>query len=97
MIKRQDLKNDKVKVTFVLPHEDELSPVSVVGDFNAWDPQSNKLVKRNNGTRSTSVTLDAGQKVRFRYFSDDGQWFNDDAADAYETGEHGAENCVIFT
>ena len=24
-------------------------------------------------------------------------WFNDEAADAYEVGEHGSENCVVLT
>jgi hypothetical protein len=53
------------------------------------------LIKRINGTMSTSITLDPGQKVRFRYYSEDGAWFNDEAADRYEVGEHGAENCVV--
>jgi hypothetical protein len=53
------------------------------------------LIKRSNGTMSASVTLNAGQKVRFRYYRADGHWFNDEAAESYEVGEHGAENSII--
>ena len=54
-------------------------------------------MKRNNGTRSASITVDTGKKYRFRYYCADGTWFNDEAADEYEVGEHGSENCVVLT
>jgi len=95
MIKRSKGKSaGKVKVTFVIPGNPEQSTVSVVGDFNDWTPGKNKLVKRNNGTRSVSVQLDEGKSYRFRYFAD-GDWFNDEAADAYEQGEHGSDDCIL--
>jgi 1,4-alpha-glucan branching enzyme len=97
MIKKSADKNDKVKVTFVLPYTDGQPSIAVVGDFNDWSQESLKLVKRNNGTCSTSVALDAGKRYRFRYFREDGQWFNDEAADAYEESEHGSENCILLT
>ena len=97
MIKQDTLKNKKVKVTFIQPHNAEQDTVSVVGDFNDWDPNKTKLVKRNNGTRSVSINVDPGQRYRFRYYCADGTWFNDEAADAYEVGEHGSENCVLLT
>lgn len=96
MIKREVQKKDaKVKLTFVQPYEASQSTISLVGDFNNWDPKANKLVKRANGTASVSLTVDAGQKLVFRYVREDGTWFNDEAADAYEPSEHGAENCVV--
>ena len=98
MLKRQNLKSsDQVKIIFVQPDNPEQARLSVVGDFNDWDPTQNRLVRRANGTRSVSVTLDGGNSYRFRYFSDDGQWFNDEAADDYEPGEHGSDNCVVRT
>lgn len=98
MIKHDPLKNKKqVKVTFVLPHDPEQATVSVVGDFNDWDPTQTKLVKRNNGTRSAAVTVERGKQYRFRYYSADGEWFNDEAADGYEASEHGGENCLLLT
>lgn len=98
MLKREPIKNSQqVKVTFVIPHNAEQARVSVVGDFNNWDPSATPLVKRANNTRSASVTLDAGQRYRFRYYSADDQWFNDEAADGYEPSEHGSENCILLT
>lgn len=97
MIKKAADKNDKVKVTFVLPAPEEQATVAVVGDFNQWDTTAHRFVKRNNGTYSVSATLDAGQRYRFRYYVSDGRWFNDEAADAYEASEHGTENCVLLT
>lgn len=95
MVKKESLKRtNQVKLTFVLPLNADGRKVSVVGDFNRWDPTANPLVKRNNGTMSSSVTLASGQKVRFRYFAADGEWFNDEQADAYEASVHGSDNCV---
>lgn len=95
MIKQSKAKDNKVKVTFVIPHNEDQAQISVAGDFNDWNTEDTKLIKRNNGTRSASVTLDAGKQYAFRYYVADGQWFNDDAADAYAVGDHGAENCII--
>ena len=98
MIKRQNVNQDNsVKVTFVVPHRPDQPQISVVGDFNQWDPTATKLAKRNNGTRSASVKLEPEQRYAFRYFSANGEWFNDDGADAYEPSEHGSENCIILT
>ena len=96
MIKRSKGKSaDKVKVTFAVANNPEQPTVSVVGDFNEWNPGKTKLIKRNNGTRSVSVQLDKGESYRFRYYTADGDWFNDEAADAYVQGEHGADDCIL--
>ena len=95
MIKRNSEKNDKVKLTFVLPYDEGQPAVAVVGDFNNWNPSSMKLVKRANGTCSGSVVVDAGQRYQFRYYSEDGRWFNDVEADAFEPSEYGSENGVV--
>lgn len=96
MIKREIVKKtNQVKLTFIQPYDETKARTYVVGDFNNWTPKTHPLVKRTNGTMSASVTLEPGQCVRFRYYTADGAWFNDDAADRYEPGEHGAENCVV--
>ena len=97
MIKKSADKNNKVKVTFSLPYSEGQAPVSVVGDFNQWSQGSHKLAKRNNGTCSVSVVLDGEQRYRFRYYSEDGRWFNDETADGYEESEHASENCILLT
>lgn len=95
MIKRANEGEGKVKVTFSLPYAEGQAAVSVVGDFNNWDPAATKLIKRRNGTCSASVVLDAGQSYRFRYYSADGVWSNESEADGYEASEHGSENCLL--
>lgn len=98
MIKREASKNGKqVKVTFTIPHDPNQAPISVVGDFNNWDPKATKLVKRSNNTRSASVTLEAGQRHAFRYYAENGEWMNEEAADAFEDNEHGSQNCILYT
>jgi hypothetical protein len=97
MVKKEKGKNsNKVKLTFVLPYEQGQPRIAVLGDFNQWDPKATPLVKRSNGTASASVMLDTGQRVRFRYFTAAGDWFNDEAADAYEPSEYGAENGIVI-
>ena len=97
MLKREAVKgSNQVKVTFVIPDDPNQSRVSVVGDFNNWDPKATTFTKRQNNTRSVSATLDAGQRYRFRYYTADGNWFNDDSADAYEPNEHGTHDCLLI-
>jgi 1,4-alpha-glucan branching enzyme len=81
-------KDDVVRVTFVLPADQPTGDVSVVGDFNNWDPFSHPLRKRTNGTRSAVVRVPAGSKLRFRYLAEGGLWFDDDSAE--QRDPHGA-------
>jgi hypothetical protein len=74
------------KVQFVLPHDIHHGPVSAVGTFNGWTPGTHKLVRRANGTRSVTITLDRGQDVRFRYLGADGHWFDDPDAHEIDAG-----------
>ena len=69
-----------VRVTFALPADEPRGAVSVVGDFNDWDPFAHPLRRRANGTRSAAVTVPAGTMLRFRYLAEGGVWFDDEAA-----------------
>ena len=81
MIKQTPVKgSDKVKVNFVLPKDSVNGKVSVVGDFNGWDPFAHPLRPRSNGTKSVTVTLPVSQRFAFRYLDDDGRWLDDDSA-----------------
>ena len=82
---------DRVKVTFSLPLQHGSGRCSVVGDFNGWIPGSHELRRRTNGTRSASVTVPRGTRLRFRYLGEDGTWFNDPDAPARE----GADDVVV--
>lgn len=74
-------RDDLVRVTFVLPADQPSGPVSVVGDFNDWNPFAHPLRKRTNGTRSATVRVRSGSKVHFRYLAEGGLWFDDETAD----------------
>jgi 1,4-alpha-glucan branching enzyme len=73
-------RNGAVRVTFVLPRDVPGGAVSVVGDFNGWDPFAHPLRRRANGTRSATVTVPAGRTMHFRYLAEGGIWFDDEAA-----------------
>lgn len=70
---------DVVRVTFVLPADEPAGAVSVVGDFNDWNPFSHPLRRRGNGTRSAVAGVPAGSTVRFRYLAEGGLWFDDES------------------
>ena len=79
MIKTSKPRGDgMVRVTFALPVAEPAAPVSVVGDFNDWDPFAHPLRVRANQTRSAAVTVPTGSTIRFRYLADGGRWFDDD-------------------
>lgn len=80
MLRRTALFGGKNRVTFVLPAHVPAGVVSVVGDFNGWEPGRHVLVPRRNGTRSVSVVLPPGEH-RFRYLATGGVWLDDDTAD----------------
>jgi 1,4-alpha-glucan branching enzyme len=83
MIKTTKLRSEgKVRVTFSLPAADPAGAVSVVGDFNDWDPFAHPLRLRSNRTRSASVTVPAGSTLRFRYLAEGGMWFDDESLPA---------------
>ena len=79
MIKTTKLGRDgMVRVTFTLPVAEPTGAVSVVGDFNDWDPFAHPLRRRAKGIRSASVTVPPGSTLRFRYLAEGGQWFDDE-------------------
>ena len=55
MLRRTKPKSDRTKITFAVPHD--LAPVSVslIGEFNEWNPQAHPMRKRSNGTRSVTL------------------------------------------
>src|SRR5262245_30859520 len=69
-----------VRVTFVLPGTAPAGAVSVVGDFNDWNPYAHPLRKRSNGAGSAVVTIPAGATLHFRYLAEGGFWFDDETA-----------------
>ena len=71
-----------VRVTFALPIDEPGGAVSVVGNFNDWNPFSHPLRKRANRTRSAAVTVQSGTTLHFRYLAEGGVWFDDETLSA---------------
>ncbi len=91
-------KNRKsVSVRFILPDDESLGKVSVVGDFNNWTPGETLLTNGKDDHLIATVKLDKDGKYAFRYLSEKRGWFDDEAAHDYERGPFGAINCLIQT
>jgi hypothetical protein len=88
------LKLNHTKVTFVLPRD--VGPVSVVGDWNDWDPLAHPLQRRSNGTRSVSVGLAPGPHA-FRYLADGGRWLDEPDARAEPDGYGSAHSVLVIS
>lgn len=83
MLERKKVKG-RTRVTFILPDHTPDGPVSVVGDFNHWNPAAHPLEPRGDGTRTTTVTLPAHSFHSFRYLAAGDYWFDDDTADHHD-------------
>jgi hypothetical protein len=90
MISRAPLP-DRVAVTF---HLEVDYPVSVVGDFNNWDPLSDPLSPLAGGMRSRTIELAPGTYA-FRYLADGGHFFDADDADAVEHNGIGGTHSLL--
>ena len=84
----------KCRVTFKIA-EVEAENAVLLGDFNEWNPESNPLKQRKDGSFSTSVSLEAGQSYRFRYLLDGENWINDTEADELALNRFGSKDCVL--
>ena len=82
------------KVTFSLPADMAASSVALVGDFNNWDTNANKLELKNDQWHTT-VRMNPGTEARFRYFIDGQTWANDEQADSFVANEFGTEDSVV--
>ncbi len=76
-------RDGKVRVTFALPADEPAAAVSVVGNFNEWNPFAHPLRRRANRTRSAAVTVQAGTTLHFRYLAEGGLWFDDESIPAH--------------
>lgn len=98
MLKKSYSKTGKsCRVTFKLDAEQvtDVQEVAVLGEFNSWEPESNKMTRRKDGTFSTTMSLDAGREYRFRYLLDGERWENDTAADSLAPNRFGTKDCVL--
>jgi 1,4-alpha-glucan branching enzyme len=71
-------------ITFVLPADEPAGQVSVVGDFNDWQPGTDPMTPRQDGTRAATITVPHDRQIAFRYLAQDNHWFDDDTADGHD-------------
>ncbi len=83
------------RVTFELPPEVNAQSANLVGEFNEWDRNSNKMKRREDGGFTTTISLKPGNEYRFRYLLDGERWENDHAADRYMPNDHGSDDSVV--
>jgi 1,4-alpha-glucan branching enzyme len=98
-ISKQFLKSKPVcKLTLTLPTDfaPEAQEISVVGDFNGWDSQENKMKKSKDGSFKAVIELEIGKEYQFRYLIDGVIWKNEDEADKFvPAGISMDENSVV--
>ena len=82
------------KVTFSIPKDWADREVSVVGDFNDWDTEANKLTEKN-GSWEVTLRLTPEREYRFRYLLDGERWANDNSADGYASNAYGTEDSLL--
>jgi len=93
MISKKQHRDGTTKVVFSLPDGGE--PVSVVADFNDWDPSAHPLRRRSNGVRSVAVMLPPGTCARFRYLTASGRFFDDPDGDGFEPNGYGDTHTLL--
>lgn len=95
MIKVSKGSDTLVKVTFIVSEQECDLAVSVVGDFNDWNPMALPLRKRSNGTKSVSIELPPGTSYRFKYLAEGGVWFCDSTTETYGDGDE-ADSILVL-
>jgi 1,4-alpha-glucan branching enzyme len=83
------------RVTFSLADVDAEVNVSLVGDFNDWDPLAHPLVMDDGGVQSVTLELPLGASYHFKYLADDDTWFCDPDVEEQEPNEYGELNSVV--
>lgn len=99
MIEKQfirDERGDRVRVTFTLPDSIWASAIFLVGDFNDWNRTSHPMRQDSDGRWTLTVDLEPGRAYQFRYLAD-GEWMNDNQADAYAFNQYGSHNFIVVT
>lgn len=84
MIQRDGVDNEgRATFTFVLDGYTD-RPVSIVGDFNDWDPHAHPLTLLDTGVRQVQVQVPHDRDICFRYLAHGDHWFDDPDADAFD-------------
>ncbi|HLQ30661.1 MAG TPA: isoamylase early set domain-containing protein [Ktedonobacteraceae bacterium] len=89
-------KGQIARVTFTLPVGTWADAIYLVGEFNNWNESSHPFQRNREGAWIITVDLELGRSYQFRYRRD-GEWMNDNQADAYVQNPYGSDNFVVIT
>ena len=99
MIKKKPVKKSKLtSVTFETDQFQSAATISLVGEFNDWEPASTPMKRRKDGSWSVTMRLaKLPDKTRYEYrFVVDGKtWVPDAKADELVTNPYGEQNSVV--
>lgn len=82
------------EVTFTPASNGLVGEISVLGDFNEWNPRTHPLCGCCPARRTT-VLIPTGRRYAFRYLAAGDRWFNDEAAHAYQSNPCGGFDSVL--
>ena len=88
-MKNKDAKQNLISFAFLAP---EARLVSLLGDFNNWDPAAMPMDKGIDGVWCLRVALSPG-RYEYRFIAD-GVWQDDPTAQQKVGNPMGGENCV---
>lgn len=83
------------RVTFGFPGDAQTTSISVLGEFNDWDPEKGKMKSKKSGNYELTVSLKPGASYRFRYLINGESWANDPDADELVANDFGTQDSVI--
>lgn len=81
-------------VVFELGAGERDHAVSVVGDFNGWDPFATPMKRKRDGSKRAKLKIPVGASYQFKYLTDDGTWFCDPDTESELNGD-GDLNSVL--
>lgn len=84
------------RLTFTVPAEIWVERISLVGETNAWNRDSQIMAEQNDGSHSVTIEVPAGPSYRFYYLCD-GVAMSDSQADAFAPAPDGTPAFVVNT
>jgi 1,4-alpha-glucan branching enzyme len=91
----RDIHPDTVTVRFVL-EAPRASKVSVVGDWNGWKPDENRLIDPDgDGVWELQIELRRGSEYRYQFIIDNEQWIPDPSSSLRIEDGFGGFNSIL--
>lgn len=87
---KKSIRRRRVTFSLAAPHARQ---VSLVGDFNAWDPDIHPMKKDAEGLWQKTVVLAPGT-YEYKFFQD-GRWVPDPQNDHQRPNRFGTQNSVV--